>query len=212
MTNVNIPDSIKTISDYAFIDCVNLTSVTLGSGIETVGVGAFYGCTELSEVYCPDKAFGLALTSFSNTAWYNDQPEGVVYLVKNVYCYKGKCPERIMIRPGTLGIADGAFKDCLNLKTATLPDSLESVGTSAFFNCPKMKSVSIPPSVQSIGSSAFGYYYDERYSYRELIRSFVHSFCCMIPIYHTLLCRMVYRHCSMKFTYNTPNFIPYILS
>ena len=60
--------------------------------------------------------------------------------------YKGK--------PVTI-ICDEAFKDCTNLKSITIPDSVTSIGNYAFRNCESLTSVTIPDSVTSIGEHAF---------------------------------------------------------
>ena len=48
-----------------------------------------------------------------------------------------------------------AFKDCTELPSVTIPNSVTSIGTSAFEGCSKLTSVKIPNSVMKIGASAF---------------------------------------------------------
>lgn len=43
--------------------------------------------------------------------------------------------QNIIIPKGTTTIATGAFSDCINLKTLTIPDSVTSIGGYAFYNC-----------------------------------------------------------------------------
>lgn len=50
-----------------------------------------------------------------------------------------------------------AFKNCTNLKSVTIPDSVTIIGDGAFYNCARLTSVTIGNSVTSIGSSAFRY-------------------------------------------------------
>ena len=46
------PETLETIDDYAFRDCVDLTNVYLPSTMESIGAGAFSGCSNLTEIGC----------------------------------------------------------------------------------------------------------------------------------------------------------------
>ena len=52
-------------------------------------------------------------------------------------------------------IGEGAFSDCENLISITIPDSVTSIGKNAFSGCKSLKNIEIPSSVTSIGSYAF---------------------------------------------------------
>lgn len=53
LTEIVIPDSVRTIEDSAFWAEMTLTKITLGSGLQTIGREAFLGCHELSEIRIP---------------------------------------------------------------------------------------------------------------------------------------------------------------
>ena len=52
-------------------------------------------------------------------------------------------------------IENGAFRDCPNLTSITIPNSVTSIGYNAFFGCSSLISVTIGNGVTSIGSYAF---------------------------------------------------------
>ena len=52
-------------------------------------------------------------------------------------------------------IGEKAFKDCRELTTITIPDSVTSIRDKAFENCSGLTSISIPDSVTEIGDCAF---------------------------------------------------------
>lgn len=53
------------------------------------------------------------------------------------------------------GIADDVFNGCTDIKTVSLPDSLEEIGANAFRGCTNIKDVSLPDSLERIGANAF---------------------------------------------------------
>jgi len=64
-------------------------------------------------------------------------------------------PAQINGKPVT-SIREYAFKDCEDLTSVTIPNSVKSIGHAAFFYCTNLTSITIPNSVTYIGSSAFG--------------------------------------------------------
>jgi len=125
--------------------------------VTSIGGWAFYGCSGLTEVTIPNSVTWIGPSAFDGTAWYNNQPDGLVYAGKVAYKYKGTMPgsTSVSIKEGTLGINSEAFKDCLGLTSVTIPNSVTTIEYQAFYGCSGLKSVTIPNSVTSIGSSAF---------------------------------------------------------
>ena len=53
ISSVTIPNSVKTIGNWAFSGCVNLRTVTLPASVTEIGEGVFGGCTNLTSVRIP---------------------------------------------------------------------------------------------------------------------------------------------------------------
>ena len=157
LTSVTIPNSVTSIGSWAFEDCSGLTSVTIPNSVTSIGDGAFSGCSGLTSVTIPNSVTSIGGSAFYGTAWYNNQPDGLIYAGKVAYGYKGKMPANthITIKDGTLGIAGVAFFNCNGLTSVTIPNSVTSIGNQAFYRCTSLTSVTIPHSVTSIGRWAF---------------------------------------------------------
>ena len=157
ITDLVIPNSVTSIGDYAFRGCSGLTSVTIPNSVTSIGDYAFQNCSGLTSVTIPNSVTSIGSGAFNGTAWYNNQPNGLVYAGLVAYKYKGTMPENteVTLKEGTLGIADYAFYGCSGLTSINIPDGVTSIGRCAFYNCSGLTSVKIPNSVTSIGESAF---------------------------------------------------------
>ena len=157
LASVTIPSSVTTISSSAFSGCTGLTSVTIHNGVTEISCETFYGCTSLTSVTIPSSVTIIGASAFENTAWYNNQPDGLVYAGNVAYQYKGEMPEGtlITIRNGTVSISENAFSRCTSLTSVTIPSSVTTIGGGAFYGCTSLSSVTIPSSVTTISSSAF---------------------------------------------------------
>ena len=134
-----------------------VTAVTIPDGVTIIPSSAFRGCRSLSSIIIPDSVTSIGSSAFYGTAWYNNQPDGLVYAGKVAYKYEGTMQSNtsIVIKEGTLGIAESAFRDCTSLTSVTIPDSVTSIGDRAFYNCKGLTSVTIGNSVTNIGDYAF---------------------------------------------------------
>lgn len=169
-TTYYIPSALKSVTVTggnilrgSFSNCSKLTSITLPNNISKIEMRAFYGCTSLVDIKSkPSSITRIGEDAFYNTAWYNSQPNGIVYFDKVAYKYKGTMPSNtsIVIKNGTLGIGNSAFSGCDGLTSIIIPDSVTSIGMWAFSDCSGLTSITIGSGVTSIEKSAFDGCYD----------------------------------------------------
>ena len=157
LSSVIIPNSVTSIGNRAFFRCSGLTSVTIGESVTSIGEYAFGGCTLLASVTICDATTYIGGNAFTGTAWFNNQPDGLVYINHVLYKYKGTMPTNtsIDIAKGTLFISPEAFKDCSSLASVTIPNSVLAIGNSAFYGCSSLTEITIPYSVLIVQSQAF---------------------------------------------------------
>lgn len=157
LTNIKIPNSVTNIGNDAFYDCTDLTTITIPNSVKSIGNRAFAGCQRLANIKIPNSITSIGQKAFNGTKWYDNQPDGVVYAGKVLYQYKSIMPENtsIVIKDGTIGVADGAFEFCTGLTSIEIPNSVISIGQRAFNRCSGLTRIDIVDGVKRIGTSAF---------------------------------------------------------
>ena len=161
LSSVTIPDGVTKLGEHAFENCIGLTSITLPVSVTSIGFRSFSGCSNLSSVTASDNLTYVGSYAFDGTSWFNNQPDGPVYVGKVLNKCKGDdyylyTFENLEIKDGTVSISSEAFLNAMSLKSVTIPNSVTSIDNRAFENCPNLKSLTIPSSVSSIGKEAFG--------------------------------------------------------
>ena len=109
ISSLTLSDDITEISSYAFGDCSNLTAVKLPSGLQHMSGSSFDGCDALIEI-----------TS-----------DGARYIGNWLIGTTGDVGDTLVIREGTVGIADNAVSYQNDLKTVTIPASVKYIGFRA---------------------------------------------------------------------------------
>lgn len=148
---------VVSIDQWAFYACTMLKSVTIPSSVTFIGLSAFQYCENLVNVDIPTSVTTVEGSAFSYTKWYDNLPDGEVYINNTLYRYKGTAPEntQIVVKDGTTRIAGFTFWNQSNIVSIELPQSLTVIEQCAFEGCTQLSSILIPKNVTFIGCSAF---------------------------------------------------------
>ena len=165
LTTVTIPNNVTSIAYEAFGSCSNLKSITIPNSVTSIAHGAFNNCSSLTNIAIPNSLTDIGASAFDNTGWYNNQPDGILYLDNWLIGVKGEKPMgKFMIAEGTIGLSGSAFSGCDGLTSVTIPNSVIYISNGYSYNnsyygcfsgCRSLTSVTIPNSVTSIGHFTF---------------------------------------------------------
>lgn len=132
-------DMPEVIGKLAFAR-TGLTQVVLPEGLRTVSYGAFYHCDQLTDVEIPSTVTNVEAYAFEHTPWlenWRDSTDTGDYLIVGdgvLISYKGTDAE-IVIPEDVKYIASGVFRDHHELTSVTFPSGLRSIGSYAFAGC-----------------------------------------------------------------------------
>lgn len=117
LKSVILPGSIQTIGDYAFVDCVELSSLTtrgqttsIPNGITTINNGTFAYCEKLNDFNFPDSVTSIGFAAFTECHSFT----------------------KITLPNYLKTIEMMAFYQCERLNSVKIPVSVSEVGAGAF--------------------------------------------------------------------------------
>ena len=126
VSSVEMPNSIDTIRNWAFSECVHLTSIDIPNSVKYIGDAAFAG-SGLTSVVIPSSVNGFGNSVFSST-----------------------CLTSVEIPESMEKIPCGMFSMCFSLTSVTLHDHVTTICDDAFYDS-GLTSFEIPASVNYLG-------------------------------------------------------------
>ena len=119
--------TVSTISDNAFYQCTNLTSITVNSSLIAIGKYAFYGCSKLQDI----------TINSSDISFNGEYIFSACGALKNVTFTQYNSVSNFYVADNATAI----FYGCSNLKSIVLPSKCEKVTNYFFGNCSSLEYV-----------------------------------------------------------------------
>ena len=152
ITSVVIPDTVREISNNAFVNCFNITSVKMGANVEIIGDFAFGG--DIEEIELPETLKIIGENAFSG------MPFKIINIPSQVEeigagAFYGTDIESLTIPGNVKIVGKEAFYYCDKLKNVVIEEGVETIENEVFSDCTSLKTITIPSSVISMGESTF---------------------------------------------------------
>lgn len=119
LTAVTISDCVEVLGEQTFYNCEKLTTVNFGKNIREIGARAFINCYALEELEIPDTVEKLGLRAFNN-------------------CTSLK---KVILGNHITSISSYTFSLCTSLEAVTLKSPITVIGEYAFSECAKLKNI-----------------------------------------------------------------------
>lgn len=134
--DLEIPEGVTSISEYAFSGCDAITSVTLPDGLTSIGGNAFEYCSGISSIAIPDSVTSIGSWAFNGCGLSTVRTPASLarpfgdYAIKHLEITSGATVGEIM-------------KNVDTLESVTLPASVTSVHAEAFRGCDALTSITV---------------------------------------------------------------------
>jgi len=136
-SSYGVPDTVITIGDYAFCDCIGLTGeLTIPKSVEVIGVSAFNGCGGLTgELGISENVKVIGMCAFKGCTGFSGPltlPDGIGAIDQNAF---GDCSGVTgpLILPGSLTkVGNRAFEGCTGILSITIDGECRGMAWNAF--------------------------------------------------------------------------------
>ena len=150
ITNLEIPEGVTVINNYAFSGCTGLTSITIPNSVTSIGDNAFYSCTGLTSITIPE-----SVTSIGKSAFHHCDGLTSITISRSVisiggYAFDG-CKSLTSVhisdiaawckidfennRSNPLYYAKHLYLNDKEITNLEIPESVTSIGDYAFYGC-----------------------------------------------------------------------------
>lgn len=157
---VEIPETVKVIGAYAFLNNQSMKSVVIPKGVTAIGSYAFRRCGSLENIIFPNSVERIGSYAFSECIGLRGNlefPQGLREIGNYAFSGCNGLNGSLKFQSGLQEIGNYAFSGCKNLTgDLEFPQGLQKIGDYAFYNCAGFTgSLTFPQEMQKIGRYAF---------------------------------------------------------
>ena len=143
LKTVTMGEGVEQIGDEAFSGCFSLKNINFSKNIMRIGSNAFYRCTALETVVLPEGLITLEESAFRDCSFLTEVTFNDKLLRIGAYAFYCCNLQSAELKENVIEIGNFAFSDNVNLKTITLPESLNRIG-GCFIRSTAIEEIKVP--------------------------------------------------------------------
>ena len=149
--------AVISIPNAAFHSCKELTEITIPNGIKTIGSQAFALCESLTKVNLPDSLTAIKTLTFRDCKKLTEVviPRGVKEIQNSAFLGCSNLKKVTISSNDLIEIGSLAFRNCEKLAELRIADGVSIIGSQAFLGCKSLTKLTLPDSVTVIKDAAF---------------------------------------------------------
>lgn len=154
----NVSYDVTEIGNYAFQGNTTITEIVLPEGIKTIGADCFERMTKLTKVNIPQTVESIfRFESSGNGITQNESNyQGGLLIIDNCLLkVKKELTGQVDVPEGTRLVAGYAFSGCKEITRISLPETVIEVGPYAFESCKQLGEINLPKGLKVIHRGTF---------------------------------------------------------
>lgn len=148
--SVKLPNSLKTIGDYAFNNLPIQQRLVLPNRLTSVGAHAFDG-TKITGLVIPDGVKSIGDGAFAETPieGHVTIPDGITYLGEGAF--RNTRISSVFLPNSVTTLCTGLFQGCSNLNLVYVPDNFTDMSNYAFDGCGALTTLRLSANTATMG-------------------------------------------------------------
>ncbi|MBO4550979.1 MAG: leucine-rich repeat domain-containing protein, partial [Bacteroidaceae bacterium] len=154
----NVSYDVTEIGNYAFQGNTTITEIVLPEGIKTIGWDCFEKMTKLTSLNIPSTVEQMdRFVSTSNGITANDYnyKNGLLIIDNCLIDAKKDLDYIVHVPDGTRMIAGSAFQNCKDIIEIKIPESVKEIGSAAFSGCKSLGQITLPEGLKVLRKNVF---------------------------------------------------------
>lgn len=156
LTGISLPATITSIENYAFKNNKSLQVLVIPDSVLIIGRESFFGCSSISSLNLGTNVKTIGYGAFEGCSSITEivVPDSVTLLGDRVFKDCAEL-ENVELGEGVTTISSYCFSGCSKLTSVTMSDNVVIISDDAFADCKKLATLTLSNTLENIGKNTF---------------------------------------------------------